>query len=182
MLKIYNAIGKNNTLVLKKGIELKNRRFNTEKKGYGTIISTRNCQMADYLVDDLKDFKKQATEIERSGHGIKNNPFSLRNLYSKEELDVFQCMGKLPADLNEEGILLFTDDVILSYYTDRKIEKVIGRYKNTGAYILLPGAKLGINSLGYRENLEEVNVYEVLESTSKPKQLYLTKTDRRIVQ
>ncbi len=180
MLKIYNAIGTTGKLVLKKGIELEHGRFNTEKNGFGTIVTGRDCKKADYLGQDLEDFKRYIAEIEKSNQHIRNNPYLIKDFYSKEEIRKYERLGTFINELNEEAILLFTNQVIMSYYRGMYIEKIMGRFKDSGAYILLPGAIFNIAPSRNNTELDDDGNYEVLESTSRPKQLYLIKTDRQI--
>lgn len=181
MLKIYNAIGENGKVVLKKGIQFRHGGYNTGNNGYGTIISGRSdCKRADYIFEALESFKEGIAHVDKVDGWIKNNSFILYNPYSLEELNSQITEDRhLDKDLDEEGILLFTDYVNVSYDKDLPlVKKMIGRWPEYAGFILLPGAELEMNFPAYEE--KSTNHYEVLESGSKPKQLYLTKKDRNL--
>lgn len=180
MIKIYNAIGENGKVVLKKGIKFSHGSFYTGHEGYGSITSGRSdCKRADYLLENLEHFINYISEIEKIDGFIRNNNFIFYNPYSVEELEAkYDAFNK--KDLDEEGILLFTDYVSVDYKRNNKIQRIFGRYPETGAYIILPGTTLEMNFPAYED--KNNNQYEVLESTSKPKQLYLTRVDRGIYQ
>ncbi len=183
MIKIYNAIGENGKVILKKGIKFNHGSFNTGYNGYGSIMSGRNdCKTANYLLEDLEYFRRYVLGIERIDGFIRNNNFMFYNPYSIEELENLQKSVGLPKRvLNEEGILLFTDYANVDYHRDdneaAKVKRIFGRFPETGAYILLPGAELEMSFPAYHN--ESKAEYEVIESGSVPKQLYLTKKDRK---
>ena len=81
--------------------------------------------------------------------------------------------------LNDEAILLFTSNVNLKFDRENSelIERVFGRVIGTGGYILLPNAnfQMAISSYYDKNRYED---YEVIQSSSLGKQLYLTKKDR----
>lgn len=181
MLKIYNAVGVNGKVVLKRGIKFDHGRYNTGHDGYGTIVSARgDCKSADYLIEDLEYFKDRVRKVEKKDGWIRNNSFILYSPYSALELEERQESGELPwTGLDEEAVLLFTDYVTIGYDKNKyNIRKMFGRFPEYGAFILLPGAEFDMSFPAYYE--ESVADYEVVRSMNKPKQLYLTKADRKI--
>lgn len=178
MIKIYNAIGTNGKVVLKKGINFSYGVFDTGYDGYGKIVSGRdNCKRADYLIEKLEHFRNYIKEVEKIDGFIRNDNFVFYNPYSAKELD-FKQKKFNEADLKEEGILLFTDYVSVDYKRNNNIQRIFGRFPETGAYIILPGSTLEMSFPAYEKKSK--NKYEVLESASRPKQLYLIKVDREI--
>lgn len=181
MLKIYNAVGEHGKVILKRGIQFRYGRFDTGYNSYGTIVTARsNCQKADYLLGEVETFKKTIASVPKVDGFIQNDSFILYNPFSLEELESYQDLEDFPESvLTEDGILLFTDYVNINFDDAKhKIERLLGRHPDTGAYLLEKGAELEMSFPAcYNDSREQ---YEVLESESKPKQLYLTKVDRTI--
>lgn len=178
MLKIYNAIGQGGKVVLKRGIKFNNGRFDN---GYGTIISGGYGKKADYILDDRKWFEKYILTLEQSDGFNRKDNFILYNTYSLEELETCRKEEEYSNSYqkDEEGILLFTDYVSVDFQKDSpKVKRILGRFPETGAYILLPTAEIKLSFPAYSDKSE--CEYEVIKSNSKPKQLYLIRTDREI--
>lgn len=181
MIKIYNAVGEYGKVVLKKGIKFNNGRFETGHDGYGTIIAGRSdCEKADYVLTELALFKRSISEIALVDGFIKSNSTILYNPFSLEEIEACRESKNFPERiLSEEAVLLFTDYVNIHFNNEEaKIKRIFGRYPETGAYLLKAGAKLEMSFPAYYD--ESKDQYEVLESSSRPKQLYLSKVDRKI--
>lgn len=186
MLKIYNAIGDQGKVVLKKGIPFQNERFSTGHQGYGDIISGKSsCEQADYLLESLPYFLKYVENIELFDGFIRNKDLIFYNPYSLKELEEYLKSIKINENdyesfgLNEEAILLFADFVDLKYKEEnKKIKRILGRYPETASYILLPGAEFEMNFPDNPTTL--ANKYEVLQSKGTGKQLILTKLERNL--
>jgi len=78
--------------------------------------------------------------------------------------------------LNDEGILLFADQINVDYENNSDlVQKVFGRTKDTGMYLLKPNASITMATTV----ADEKENYEVLQSRNLGKQLVLTKLNKR---
>lgn len=137
---------------------------------------------ANYELQKLKRFREYLQAVKTTDGYVDDfiiwNPMTYESLNDKyrnipKNFDVYEDYG-----LNEEGILLFTDYVRLSYPNDDSVQRIFGRYSENGMYLIMPNASFTMKVGTFGNDISED--YELLQSQSVGKRLALTKMNRRI--
>lgn len=183
MLKIYRAFADQGKIKLQDYIDFTHGQFNTGLNGFGQIkTGNYSCTRANYELQQLKDYKKYLQSIKCNDGYVENfailNPYNYQMIESKykdtpKEFDIYEQYG-----LNEEGILLFTDWIRLEYPLNDSIQRIFGRYPESGMYLIMPNASFDMVVGTFSSDVRES--YEVLQSKSLGKRLVLHKMDRKI--
>ena len=182
MLKIYNAYTNQGEIRIDDHILFVNGQFDTGVNGFGVVQSANiSCTKAYYELQSLEDYRKYLQNIKLSDGYVQKfmlwNPVDLQMLEKYQELSKdFKTYEHY--NLNEEGILLFTDYIRLSYPNDGSVKRIFGRYPDNGMYLVMPDASLTMTLGTFGENIQEN--YEVLQSKKLGRQLALTKMNRKI--
>ena len=190
MLKLYRASQFHDKIKIEKGIVFENGHFETglPVNSYGNIEACginfwdENKRMLyeyqDLNVDKYKNWPKQDGFLDKFFFYSPHTSESLKkyieeNNISNTEED-FKRFG-----LNDEAILLFTSNINLKFDKENSelIKQVFGRVIGTSGYILLPNANFKMAITSYKDD-NQYEDYEVIQSNSLGKQLYLTKKDR----
>ena len=187
MLKIYRAHDLHGEIVVDDYLEFKNGIYDTGLPfGFGEVNCPRSVLIPSKKVNYDWTSTNRYTELTRKFANIRDgfvSDFFLNNPYSYEEFEEkFKDIPKTQEDykkygLNEEAILLFTDRIILKYKNDGLIERVFGRWPETGMFLIKPNATFTM-ATSFSE--DEPETYEVLQSKNIGKQLVLTKLNRKI--
>ena len=185
MLKIYNAINTKGKVKLNDYIEFKYGKFDTGIHGFGDVNggdASNPSQIANYEYLHVENYIDLTRCMTTEKDGIVTN-FMLYNPLTNEDVEA-RCKAieknmKIYDEfcLNEDGILLFTNFVNIKYINPKLIEKVFGKWEDTGLYLLKPGATITLSSA---YGIPEEETYEVMQSKNIGKQLILTKLNRRI--
>lgn len=140
------------------------------------------CTKANYNLQTLEDFERYTKSLKFSDGFVEN--FSILYPYDYEKLEeTFKNIPKTletyeKKGLNEEAILLFTESVNLDYRLDGSVKKILGRYPDTGLYLLMPDATFDMqNAIFFDEPRANC---EVIQSKTLGKRLVLQKFDRKI--
>lgn len=182
MIKIYNAYSECGTIKIEDYIEFKQGIYGTGYNGFGNVIASNlNCKKANYELQSLKRYREYLQGIKKEDGYILD--FMLWNPVSYEMLE--EQYGNIDKDnetyekygLNEEAILLFTDYLYLNYPKDNSVQRIFGRYPETGMYLIMPNATFDMRT-GSSKAIPEN--YEVLQSQALGKRLSLVKMDRKI--
>ena len=179
MLKIYNAWANSDQIVVDDFIEFDYGKFDTGVDGFGVVkASISNKEKANYLLQSLEAFKEYLESVKTYDGRVESlifwNPVSYERLADMYENAVRTDEFFQNYNLNEEGILLFTDYVRLKY-KDNLTQKLFGRTPGTGLYLLKPNASV---SMYVRSGQKEY--YEAIQSQNLGKRLVLAKMDRKI--
>lgn len=187
MLKIYRAHDLHGEIIVDDYLEFKHGIYNTgipfgfgEVKCSGSILNP--SKKVNYDWTSTKRYAELTRKFAKIEDGFVTN-FYLNNPYNYEEFEErFKDIPKTEKDyekyqLNEEAILLFTDRIILTYKNDGLIERVFGRWPETGMYLIRPDATFTMTT-SLSPKTEET--YEVLQSKNLGKQLILAKLNRKI--
>lgn len=190
MIKLYRASQFHDEIKLEKGIVFERGKFDTglSVNSYG-VIEANGISMyddskrvlyeyQDLNVDRYKDYPRE--------DGFLNN-FFFCSPHTSETLKEYieeHHISNTEEDyerfgLNDEAILLFTSNINLKFdgKNSESIIQVFGRVVGTGGYILLPNANFKMAITSYND-MNQYEDYEVLQSNSLGKQLYLVKKDR----
>jgi len=183
MLKIYNAEILDGNIILNDYIDFRYGKFNTGKKGFGEVLGgdPLYCpQRANYNFMSLKDFENYIKTV-KVNNGVAQNFVIKGKSYEdleKEYKDVPKdAKSYRKFNLTEEGIILFTDNIIVKYDTNDLVNKIFGKYLESGMYLLKPGASITMSS---PYGLAIKDEYEVLQSKNLGKRLVLQKMERNI--
>lgn len=181
MIKIYNANSTFGNIILSDFISFDTAgRYETGVHGFGTVINNNlDLLEVNYELATLESYFKYLKSIDSNDGFIKyyllapHNYKTIKKEYSKiekteENYDKY-C-------LNEDGIILLTENVILSDYDD-KVKKIYGRYPETALYLIEPNASFSMRPGDYISKGEN---YEVLQSNNLGKRLILSKMNREI--
>ena len=187
MLKIYRAHDLHGQIVVDDYLEFKYGIYDTGLPfGFGDVNCPGNTLIPSKKINYVWTSINRYTELTRKFANIQDGfatDFYLNNPYSYEELEErFKDVPKTQKDyekygLNEEAILLFTDRIQLNYKNDGLIERVFGRWPETGMYLIKPNSTFTMTT-SFSPKAEET--YEVLQSKNIGKQLVLTKLNRKI--
>lgn len=187
MLKIYRAFEHYGRIVLEDHIIFSKGRFSTGINGYGDIIINwlrdKNFEAIKYEWTSDKNYAETIRSLAKLRDGfitesnkVLFNPLSLDDfelrMVDAKDSKAFEKYG-----LNEEGILLFTENINLKYVNHDLVQRILGRYPETGMYLLKPGSTITMSTTTYPK-VEET--YEVFQSQNLGKQLVLSKLDRKI--
>lgn len=183
MFKIYRAFVDEGKIKIEDYIKFTNGKFDTGLNGFGQV-KTGNyaCTKANYELQSLKYYKNYLQSIKKCDGYVEDfaiiNPYSYQMLEDEyrdvdKNFDVYEQYG-----LNEEGILLFTDWVRLSYPLDESVQRIFGRYPENGMYLIMPNASFDMIMGTFSGTISES--YEVLQSQSLGKRLVLEKMNRKI--
>lgn len=182
MLKIYNAYGENGSIKIQDYIDFSSGQYDTGVNGFGQVKSGNlSCKRANYVLQELKCYLNYLKEVKLTDGYVEDfvmwNPFSYEMLEQQykdisRDAETYEEYG-----LNEEGILLFTDLVRLTYPHDNSVQKVFGRYPENGMYLIMPNASFSMTTGFVSDDVQEN--YEVLQSQTLGRQLALTKMNRK---
>ena len=183
MLKIYKAYSNQGDVKIDDHIDFDYGEFDTGLHGFGQVKSGNlNCKRANYELQNLKGYVDYLRTVKLTDGYVED--FMLWNPVSYEMLEEqYKDISKdsktyKKYGLNEEAILLFTEWIRLEYPQDYSVQRIFGRYPETGMYLIMPNASFSMASgASSREVLEH---YEVLQSQGLGKQLALTKMNRKI--
>lgn len=181
MLKIYNAYSEHGNIKVEDYIEFEYGQFDTGVNGFGIVESGNlSCQRVNYEFQNLKYYIEYLREVKLTDGYVEDfliwNPFSYEMLEEKYKDIPKNFKDYEESGLNEEGILLFTNWIQLTYPKDNSVQRIFGRHPENGMYLLMPNASftMSAGSKGVQEN------YEVLQSQGLGKQLVLAKMNRKI--
>lgn len=180
MLKIYNAYCEYERIVLKDYIVFIRGQSDTRIQGFGHIKSSDiKIRRANYINMPLEQFLNYVISLQQSDGYVTDftmyNPLNYEML--EEYVHIMQATGTSEHhDLDEEGVILFTNYVELNYQNNELIKKLLGRVTYNGMYLLKPNAIFSMRP----SMLEEYNEYEVLQSNNSGRRLILSKMDRKI--
>lgn len=183
MLKLYKAYTEYGNLKVEDSIDFYYGRFDSGLNGYGHIQSGNTfLKSANFELESVQCFKEYIKSVKLVDGFVTNfvllNPIDYETLNNKygdvqKDFETYESLG-----FNEEAIILFTDNVKVSYPQNGLIEKIFGRFPETAMYLLMPNATLDMYSqLLNGENSEH---FEVLQSKRLGKQLALTKQGRNL--
>ena len=182
MLKIYYAYSNNGKIKLDDHIDFEYGQFNTGLNGFGYVKSGNlSVSKANYELQTLKSFKEYFKTIKTIDGYVEDlaiyNPMTYEILYEKykdisKDFDTYEKYG-----LNEEGIILFANHIRLIYPNNDLVQRIFGRYPESGMYLIMPNASFSMTSSLLNEDTLEN--YEVLQSQSLGRQLSLTKMNRK---
>ncbi len=183
MLKIYNAYSEHGIIKIEDYIDFRYGQFNTGLNGFGQVKSGNlSCRRANYELQDLKYYMDYLKRVKLTDGYVEDfviwNPYSYEMLEEKykdisRDFETYEKYG-----LNEEGILLFTNWVRLTYPRDNQVQRIFGRCPENGMYLIMPNALFSMATGSFSDDVQEN--YEVLQSQSLGKQLVLTKMNRKI--
>lgn len=183
MLKIYNAYNEHGEIKVEDHIDFRYGQFDTGLNGFGQVKSGNpSCKRANYELQALKYYRNYLQSIKLLDGYVED--FTIFNPLSYEMLE--EKYKDIPRDfktyeqygLNEEGILLFTNYIRLEYPKDNSVQRIFGRYPETGMYLIMPNASFSMITGTFSKDIEEN--YEVLQSQNLGRQLVLTKMNRKI--
>lgn len=183
MLKIYNAYSEHGNIKIEDYIDFRNDQFDTGLNGFGQVKSGNlSCKRANYELQNLKYYIGYLKRVKLTDGYVEDlviwNPLSYEMLEEKykdisRDFETYEKYG-----LNEEGILLFTDWVRLTYPHDGSVQRIFGRHPENGMYLIMPNASFSMATGSLSDDVQEN--YEVLQSQTLGKQLALTKMNRKI--
>ncbi len=183
MLKIYNAYSEHGNIKIEDHIDFRYGQFDTGLNGFGQVKSGNlSCKRANYELQDLKYYTDYLKRVKLIDGYVEDfviwNPQSYEMLEEKykdisRDFETYEKYG-----LNEEGILLFTDWIRLTYPHDDSVQRIFGRHSENGMYLIMPNASFSMTTASLSDDVQEN--YEVLQSQTFGKQLVLTKMNRKI--
>jgi len=183
MLKIYRAIGDIDGIKIEDHIDFIKGQYDTGLNGFGQVGSGNyNVFRANYELQSLDSFKDYLQTVKEIDGYVEN--FAFWNPVTYKKLEIFKNVPKTfdsyeEHRLNEEGIILFTNYVRLIHPNNDSVQKVFGRHPENGMYLIMPNASFSMTKhTSFNGNITEN--YEVLQSQSLGKQLFLTKMNRKI--
>lgn len=181
MLKIYQAYPCGDEIKIKDQIDFKYHMFDTGLNGFGQVkLGNRSVSSANYELQTLKSFREYLPTVKTLDGYVFDftiwNPMTYKMLEEKykdisKDFDTYEEYG-----LNEEGILLFTNHISLTYPNDGSVQRIFGRHPGNGMYLIMPNASFSMTRF-YEEVAEN---YEALQSQSLGRQLVLAKMNRKI--
>lgn len=181
MLKIYRAFAENGKIKLQDHIDFKNGCFDTGINGFGMIkLRNNNCDKVNYELQKLQEYKSYLQNLYCKNGYVRNfeivNPCTHQMIAEKcnnisKTFEEYEKNG-----LNEEGVLLFTDLVRISYISKSSVQKLFGRYPEKGLYLVMPNASFSLMLGAVSEEIKEN--YQLLQGISVGKKLILQKVNR----
>ena len=183
MLKIYQAYPYMSEIKIKDQIDFKYGMFDTGLNGFGQVKSGNlSVSSANYELQTLNSFREYLQTVKTiDGYAFNFtiwNPMTYKMLEEKykdifKDFDTYEEYG-----LNEEGILLFTDNIRLTYPKDGSVQRIFGRHPGNEMYLIMPNTSFSMTSGVFSDDVTEN--YEALQSQSLGRQLVLAKMNRKI--
>lgn len=187
MLKIYNAYSSGREFRLDDYLYFEDKTIDTGYKGKDTLCridrGTSEGSVVNYDLTDLQEYIEYLNSIKITDENAYNiamlNPASYRSLLEKskdvpETLEAYEENG-----LNEEAILLFTQNIGTKNYDNNLAKKIIGGSRSdAGLFLLQPNATITLVHYGLFSEREKD--FEVLQSRKLGKRLVLAEMGRKI--